>query len=260
MIKLPWVIRFEEDAKTFAETIGQKLKPDLLAVKKLSLDSILKRAVSQKQYDIYHSTTIEGYAITPEDVEAVILGRGAKEEESLEKLRNKMAIVGHSRAFEYVIGKIKDDSGHAKLSEDLISEIYFQLFKPSVDAKIIDRFDLVGFRKIKVYIRNSRYVPPSFEKVTDMMNSFLHFINGIENNLIKAILAHYFFVTIHPYPDGNGRCGRLLMNYLLAASGYHWITITSEKRDLYFQSLQDGQLDSNILPFAEFILSFFQND
>ena len=167
-----------------------------------------------------------------------------------------MAIIGHSHAFDYIIKQIAQDYEKGKISEDLISEIYFRLFRPSVDAKIIDRFDLVGYRRIKVYIRNSRHVPPSFEKVPDLMKEYIQLINGMENNLIKAILAHYFFVTIHPYPDGNGRCARILMNYILGASGYHWGTITRERRDEYFRTLQKGQLDSNILPFAKFILSF----
>lgn len=254
----PWIIKLEEEVKAFREAIKKRLGHDLLAIKKRSLDVILKRAIANKQYDIYHSTTIEGYTITPEEVEAVILGAGSKGKESFEKLRNKMAIIGHSQVFEYVVGQIKESFGKVELSEDLISEIYFQLFKPSVDAKIIDRFDLLGYRKVKVYIRGSRYVPPSFEKVPDLMESFISLINEIEDNIIKAILSHYFFVAIHPYPDGNGRCGRLLMNYILCASGYSWVTITIDKRDLYFQTLQKGQLESSILPFAKFILSFLK--
>ena len=254
----PWIIKLEEEVKAFREAIKKRLDPKLLAIKKQSLDVVLKRAIANKQYDIYHSTTIEGYRITPEEVEAALLGTGTSGKESLEKLRNKMAIIGHAQAFEHVIAKVKKDFSKAKLSEDLIAEIYFQLFKPSVDAKIIDRFDLLGYRKVKVYIRGSRYVPPSAEKVPDLIKSFVPLIAGIENNIIKAILAHYFFVTIHPYPDGNGRCGRLLMNYILVVSGYNWITITFDKRDRYFQTLQKGQLDSDILPFAKFILSFLK--
>ena len=166
-----------------------------------------------------------------------------------------MAIIGHAHAFEYVIAKLKEDYNKPKISQDLVAEIYFRLFKPSVDAGIIDRFDLVGFRNTKVYIRNSRYVPPSFEKVPDLMESFLYGIDRIKNPIIKSILAHYFFVTIHPYPDGNGRCGRLLMNYLLGASGYNWCTITKDKRERYFQTLQEGQINSDIIPFVDFILS-----
>ena len=255
----PWVTRLEQEIKSFDEIISRELQPQLLAVKKSSLKEILKRAISQKKYDIYHSTTIEGYNITPQEVEAALLGTELNDKKSFEKLKNKMAIVGHSHAFEYIIDRIKHDFGKTGVSKELISESYFRLFKPSVDVNIIDRYDLIGFRKVKVYIRNSRYVPPSYEKVQDLIKSFIVFIERIENSIIKAILTHYFFVTIHPYVDGNGRCGRLLMNYVLCTSGYHWITITKDKRDKYFQALQNGQLGSNIIPFSKFILSILTN-
>lgn len=73
--KLPWIVKYEEELKLFTDTICQKLAPKRKSIKKRSLAAIIKEAVAQKQYDIYHSTTIEGYHITPEEVEAVILGR-----------------------------------------------------------------------------------------------------------------------------------------------------------------------------------------
>lgn len=253
----PWVTRIEQEIKTFDKLISRELRPQLLAIEKFPIKEILKRAISQKKYDIYHSTAIEGYSITPQEVEAALMGVESGNKQSFEKLKNKMAIIGHSHAFEYIISRLRKDFGKPTVSKELISETHFQLFKPSVDANIIDRYDLIGFRSVKVYIRNSRYVPPSYEKIQDLMESFITLINNIENPIVKAILAHYSFVTIHPYTDGNGRCGRLLMNYILGASGYHWITITRDKRDEYFQSLQKGQIGSNIMPFAGFIFSMF---
>lgn len=254
----PWISKLEEEMREYNEKIVHKEFSKLRLIKKFPKEQILKRAISHKKYDIYHSTTIEGYEITPEEVEAIIFGKKHKEKEPFNKLRNRMAVMGHAQAFEYVIKMIKKDFGRAKITEDLISEIYFKLFKPSVDAKIIDRFDLVGYRKIKVFIRGCRYVPPASEKVQDLMKAFISHVNEMQDSIIKAILAHYFFATIHPYPDGNGRCARLLMNYLLAASGYPWVTIPVAKRDAYFQSLQKGQLESEIIPFAKFILSFLK--
>jgi hypothetical protein len=113
----PWVIRLEEEVKSFVKTIEQKLKSNLLAIKKYPLEVILKRAISQKKYDIYHSTTIEGYIITPEEVEAVILGTKSKGRESFEQLRNKMAIIGYAHAFEYIIDKIRKNFRNATISD-----------------------------------------------------------------------------------------------------------------------------------------------
>ncbi|MCX5751257.1 MAG: Fic family protein [Candidatus Saganbacteria bacterium] len=257
MKKNAWIIRQEEELMAFSEIIGGVLKEEINAIKKHPLEKILEMAVARKKYDVYHSTTIEGYSITPEEVEAVILGKSLKDE-GFEKLRNKMAILGHAQAFDYVLKCIKKDFKRPKITDEFIADIYFQLFKPSVDAKIIDRFDLLGYRRIKVYLRGSRYVPPSFEKVPDLMDNFILSLNKMGDSLVKAILSHYYFVTIHPYQDGNGRCGRLLMNYFLAASGYLWITITADEREAYFRALQAGQLDGNILPFAKLIISLLR--
>lgn len=61
-----------------------------------------------------------------------------------------------------------------------------------------------------------------------------------------------------PDVDGNGRCARLLMNYVLLTSGYPWVTIRVEARDTYFKTLEEAHLNEDILPFAKFILSFLK--
>ncbi|MDA2922398.1 Fic family protein [Patescibacteria group bacterium AH-259-L07] len=70
---------------------------------------------------------------------------------------------------------------------------------------------------------------------------------------MKTLLI-LLFVTIHPYPDGNGRTARLFMNYVLLCSGYSWITITVEERIKYFKALEQGQVKNNIIPFADMII------
>lgn len=259
-MKSPWVLKLEEEIRYFEKNIMQEYGSMFRTLNKYSKNKIIKSAVAHKKYDIYHSTTIEGYAITPDEVEAVISGRGCGDRESAEQLKNKMAIIGHSEAFEYVMDRIKADFSKPRISEELITEIYFRLFKPSVDAGMINKFDLMGYRNVKVFIRKSRFVPPSYEKVPELMSAFTSSMNKVENNILRAILAHYFFVSIHPYPDGNGRCARLLMNYLLAATGLHWITITADKKTDYFQALQSGQIDGNILPFAKFIANYLNRE
>jgi Fic family protein len=128
------------------------------------------------------------------------------------------------------------------------------LFKPSVDAKIISKYDLLKYRNIQVYIRNSNYIPPSSEKVNELMKYFPLMINRIENQIVKAILAHYLLVTIHPFVDGNGRSARLLMNYFLLCGGYKWVTIEATERINYFKALQKAQVEDDIIDFSRIIL------
>ena len=256
----PWVIRQEQQAKEFEDALNKHLKPKIARIKKQPLSQLLKQAREHKKYDTYHSTSLEGYRITPEDVDVLLSGRIPKKErgngaEHLEQLKNRMAIIGYSEAFDFILATAKQAFEKPRITEDFIKDTYSNLFKPSTDAGILDYYSLTAYRSIPVYIRGTRYAPPSHEKLPELMASYVKLVSEVKNPVVRAILAHYFFVTIHPYLDGNGRTGRLLMNYLLISAGYSWVTIKTEQRGEYFEALAKAQLDEGILPFGEFILS-----
>lgn len=104
-------------------------------------------------------------------------------------------------------------------------------------------------------IADAVYVPPAADKLGELMSDFEKFLNNEEINvphLIKIAIAHYHFETIHPFLDGNGRVGRLLIMLYFVASGilekpllylsaffeknrslyYDKLTMTREKNDL----------------------------
>lgn len=56
----------------------------------------------------------------------------------------------------------------------------------------------------------------------------------------RAVLGHFLFVFIHPYPDGNGRLGRFLMNAMLASGGYPWAVIRLKRRQQYMKVLEQA--------------------
>jgi len=128
-----------------------------------------------------------------------------------------------------------------------------------LDAKIVDLISLTTYRNIAAFIRGTKYIPPSWEKLPDLMSDYEQSIGAVKNPVIKAILAHYYFVAIHPYIDGNGRTARLLMNYTLLSSGYSWITIRADQRAEYFGALNNGSVEGNILPFGKFILTMLKS-
>jgi Fic family protein len=85
------------------------------------------------------------------------------------------------------------------------------------------------------------------------METFFGLLENEESAAVRAVLGHFLFVFIHPYPDGNGRLGRFIMNLMLASGGYPWTVIRLAERDAYLSTLEQASAHQEIGPFAEFI-------
>ena len=85
------------------------------------------------------------------------------------------------------------------------------------------------------------------------MTTFFELLEGEEDPAVRVVLGHFVFVYIHPFPDGNGRVGRFLMNLMLASGGYPWTVIPVEHRAIYMSALELASVDQNIVPFAKFL-------
>lgn len=255
----PWVIRQEDQCEEYARILIEHMARKISRLKKKPLRELLRQANEHKRYDTYHSTTLEGYRVTPEEVDALLSGvvpeaRKGHGDGYVEEVKNRIAIVGYAGAFDFVLGRIEGESDRPVVDEHLIKDTYYHLFKPSADAGIIDYLSLTTYRNVFAFIRGTPYAPPSKEKVPELMASLVTALRKMENPVIQAILAHYWFVTIHPYDDGNGRTARLLMNYVLVSSGFPWVTIRADQRARYFQALKQGQVAGDILAFGELIV------
>ncbi|WP_165780438.1 Fic family protein [Leptospira haakeii] len=128
-----------------------------------------------------------------------------------------------------------------------------------------------GFRKLQNKIINSNtgepiYTPPIASKIPDLISNLEKFLNeendGIDP-LLKCAISHYQFEAIHPFLDGNGRTGRILMVlYLIQAkmlslpilyvSGY-----INSNRSRYYELLAGVSSQGNWEPFLEFMLNAF---
>jgi Fic family protein len=67
-------------------------------------------------------------------------------------------------------------------------------------------------------------------------------------------------VFTHPYPDGNGRMGRFLMNAMMASGGYPWTVIELARRSEYMAALDEASSRGNIVPFAEFVAASMRRE
>jgi Fic family protein len=151
------------------------------------------------------------------------------------------------------VGEIIAGGNPGRLVRPAHRDWYRELFQPCVAAGLIAPSALAGYRNGPVYLRTSRYVPPRWEAVRDAMPALFDLLENEPEPSVRAVLGHWLLGYVHPYPDGNGRMARFLMNAMLASGGYPWTVIRVEDRTAYLTALDRASIDMDIGPFAEFI-------
>jgi len=209
------------------------------------------------QHDAYHSLSIEGYSVTPALIERVRGGGWDPDHHDDDrKNRDALAARGYWQAFQVVKGtvaKIISGDNPGTLVRTAHKDWYRELFQPCVAAGLIPAGALAGYRNDAVYLRTSRYVPPRWEAVRDAMPALFDLLEKETETSVRAVLGHWLFGYIHPYPDGNGRMARFLMNAMLASGGYPWTVVRVEDRTAYLTALDSASIDMNIKPFSAFL-------
>ena len=119
----------------------------------------------------------------------------------------------------------------------------------------VDPVEAGQFRQHQVYVGS--FVPPAAVEVPAYLDDFLQWLNSLEDTrdlhaIELAAIAHYKFVYIHPFIDGNGRTGRLLMNLILMRSGFPPVIIKKSERLAYYAHLDQAN-DGDVRPLIRFI-------
>jgi hypothetical protein len=203
--------------------------------------------------DAWHSLSIEGYRVTPELIAAVRSGGGAFTELAQ---RDTLAAAGYMRAQHAVrtsISAVLAGEPAAEVTRRDLDVWYREMFSPHVDAGLLQRTQLLGYRGQPVYIRGSRHVPPPHDAVVDAMDELFLQLREEQLASVRAVLGHFIFTWIHPYSDGNGRLGRFLMNVQLSSAGYPWTVVRMERRARYMAALETASVEGDISPFEALI-------
>jgi fido (protein-threonine AMPylation protein) len=222
----------------------------------LSKETYIRAVDAIYQSDAYHSLSIEGYRVTPELIERERTGSWDPDNrEPDRRSRDALAARGYWQAFQSVKADIADiltGANPGALIRRAHRDWYRELFEPCVAAGLIPRSALAGYRNDFVYLRNSRYVPPRWEAVREAMPTLFDLLEKEPEPSVRAVLGHWLFGYIHPYPDGNGRIARFLMNAMLASGAYPWTVVRVEDRDAYMAALERANIDFDIGPLATF--------
>lgn len=181
----------------------------------------------------YTSNAIEGNTLTRQET-ALIVEKGLTV--AGKSFTEHLEAVNHAHALEYIkklAGKKRKD-----ITENEILGIHHIILSK------IDDSNAGRYRNVPVRIAGSTVVMPNPLKVPDLMSQFMTWLhlNNSEHPVTIAADAHFKFVSIHPFIDGNGRTARLLMNLLLMQEGYPPALIRKEDRLQYINAIEKGQL------------------
>lgn len=212
---------------------------------------LLAHARAAKAFDAYHSTTLEGYRIARDVSDAIVAGRKPpRDPASEEERRAAMAVQGYSYAFDAVLALA---GSKAPITRNLILDLYEELFRPSVDAGVVKPHELRGWRNDNVSLQGYRHIPPAHPKLRDLLIGLERFAESAVAPLTRAAVVHLEFVTIHPFFDGNGRLGRLLLNLELLRAGFPWVTVRADERRAFFSAIERAQVDDDTGDYAALI-------
>jgi len=172
------------------------------------------------------------------------------------KNRDALAARGYWQAFQQVkesVAAIIEGASPGALVRDSHRDWYRELFQPSVAAGILRAGAVAGYRNHPVYLRRSHHVPPRWEVVPESMSALFDLLEQETEPSVRAVLCHWLVGYMHPYPDGNGRMARFLMNAMLASGGYPWTVVRVDDRMRYLKALESANVEMDIRPFAVFL-------
>jgi len=175
----------------------------------------------------YNTNAIEGSTITLEEAREIIHYKISPNK----PLRDVKETEAHSKVFLDMLKKSE------KITRKLLLRWHRNIFGETKE-------DIAG-RFRDYLVRVGPHLAPDWQDVEDLMKNLIEFIekNKKMNPVELSGRAHYTFEKIHPFGDGNGRVGRLLINFILWHNKYPMIIIEYKKRELYYKALQKGEED-----------------
>jgi len=143
------------------------------------------------------------------------------------------------------------------VDEEFLKEIQMILTKGTYDERRYQIGERSGEYKHHDYVTGKNEVGASVEDVQEEICELLDELEDIDdkNALVAAAYFHAKFENIHPFSDGNGRVGRLLMNYILLIHNHPPITIYEEDRKEYYNALKKFDEDIELNSLIDFLKS-----
>ena len=202
---------------------------------------------------VYNSGNIENPNVTYHDTREIV------EHDSVTGYTGNLCTLFEIRnakvAMEYFFKAFRDKM---PLNETFIKELQRRLTLNTYDERRWQCCECPGEYKKCDYVTGRNETGASAEDVPDEMQELLEDLDVLpkepEKVLTAAAFFHAKFENIHPFADGNGRTGRLAMNYLLAINNHPPLVIHHEDRKAYFEALEAWDTEQNLKPLKAFLL------
>lgn len=234
--------RTEIDPQTLADLKAQAMSTHLDLRELLASEDLLKTTTL---YLTYHTNNIEGSTMTLDDVatvlddeNAVIVNKSYREQA---EARN------HRAAFLFLLEQLKQSGPNFRWSTPLILEVHQRLMNSLMD-------DAGHFRRYGVRVLGSHVARANYLSVPQKIDDLVAYMNSPTHDLIARLAkTHATFELIHPFGDGNGRTGRLIMFTQAMQYGIVPPLVLKERKQAYYRYLAIADQAANYDLLAMFI-------
>lgn len=238
-----WQIPQNAQKPSDARYSSQQKLLSLIETKKEALSK--KRPFTQGEFErlneefitefTYNSNAIEGNTLTLRETDLVLRGLTIDQK----PLKDHLEAVGHKEAFDFVCSLVKNNSS---LTQSVIQQIHYLVLADKKEDRGV-------YRKIPVRIVAAKHAVAEPYLIQPKMEELLiNFNNSKENIITKLAKFHIEFESIHPFIDGNGRTGRLLVNLELMKAGFPPINIKYADRNAYYNAFDTYHTKNNLKP------------
>jgi len=220
----------------------KKLKERYNSLKK-GKDNLLKLIEEAEVAEsVYNSNAIENSTLTLAETERILLELEVARQVSSREIFEAKNL---ARVGEYIRTKAKE----TEITKELILFIHKMLI-------IAIKDDIAGrFREKGEYVRVGSYIAPPPEQIEQLINKIIEeYENDHESYFIEKISKfHLKFENVHPFNDGNGRIGRVLVSWQLIRLGFPPIIIRNKEKSDYYDSFSIFRDKDNLKPMAKII-------
>ncbi len=235
---------------------GQKVIPDTeLQAKKELIYSKGKKyrnivQLIKKRQDIYdqfvlsltyNTNSIEGSTLTESETADILFrNKNIKNKSLIENLEAK----NHQVALEFLFRKIKKDF---IITEEFILKMHSMLMNGIRD-------DAGMYRRYGVRIVGSNVPTANYIRIPGLIKEIIAETERKDLDILSHVsMIHSRFEKIHPFSDGNGRIGRLIMTAMLLRKNLSIAIIKQENKNLYYKYLQKSQLEGDLSLLEDFV-------